>query len=246
MNEKKLTVIIPVYNGEKHLKQCLDSIIKTNYKKIITYIIDDGSTDNTKKICDFYNKKYSSVFKYYYKPNGGVSSARNYGIDKVYTEFVMFVDADDYLNFENFFEIFEKNSNYDLFLGGFTKFQTDSMKVERFECFNLKSSISAFMQNPNNWLNPPYLLSPWSKVFKTRIIKEYNIKFPINVEYGEDVIFVFNYLMKANTICCIKEAGYYYRKNNNSLSTNFKSNIFVSDMKRYSNYRRTIKKIKCQ
>lgn len=245
MNDKKLTIIIPVYNGEKDLKQCLDSIIRINYKKVIVYIIDDGSTDNTKKICDFYKKRYPSLFEYYYKTNGGVSLARNFGIDKVYTEYMMFVDSDDYLNFENFFEIFEKNSSYDFFLGGFTKFQSDNFKVEQFECFNFKGDISLFMQNPNNWLNPPYLLSPWSKIFKTKIIKDNNIKFPINIQYGEDVIFVFNYLMKINNICCIKDAGYYYRKNSNSLSKTFKSNIFESDMTRNHIYRRFVKKIKC-
>lgn len=92
----RLSIIIPVYNAEKYIKNCLDSLLRQNVGGIEILCIDDGSTDFTAKIIKTYVEKYPFI-KYYYKDNGGQSSARNYGIDKARGCYLWFVDSDDYI-----------------------------------------------------------------------------------------------------------------------------------------------------
>jgi len=95
---KKTSVIVPVYNAEKYLDKCIQSILNQDYKNIEVILIDDGSLDNSGNICDEYAKVDSRV-KVVHKKNGGVSSARNCGIDIATGEFIMFVDSDDYIEY---------------------------------------------------------------------------------------------------------------------------------------------------
>lgn len=103
----KYSIVIPVYNGEKYLSKCLDSVINQTYDDYEIIIVDDGSTDNTKKIIMSYK---NDKIKYFYKENGGVSDARNYGISKVSGEYFMFVDADDYISTDTL-KIIDKGIN---------------------------------------------------------------------------------------------------------------------------------------
>lgn len=90
----KVSVIVPVYNGEKYIKKCLNDLMNQTYKNYEVIIIDDGSTDNTSEICKLICKK-DSRFKYFYQKNSGVSAARNLGLDVLQGEYIVFVDSDD-------------------------------------------------------------------------------------------------------------------------------------------------------
>ena len=94
-----ITVIIPVYNVEKYLKECLESIINQTYKNLEIILIDDGSTDASGEICDEYSKRDNRI-RVVHKANGGLSSARNLGLDIANGEYVTFIDSDDYIDLE--------------------------------------------------------------------------------------------------------------------------------------------------
>lgn len=97
MNEALVSVIIPVYNVEQYLRRCIDSVLAQEYDNIEIILVDDGSTDNSPLICDEYNKNYANV-KAFHKENGGLSSARNYGIENAKGEYITFLDSDDYIH----------------------------------------------------------------------------------------------------------------------------------------------------
>ena len=95
---KSLSIIIPVYNNEKDLDKCLTSILNQNIDDLEIVVVNDGSTDNSEKVIKKYQEKYDNIFKYYFKENTGVADTRNYGLDKAEGKYIMFVDADDYLD----------------------------------------------------------------------------------------------------------------------------------------------------
>ena len=95
---KKLSIIIPVYNTEKHLKKCFDSIVNQNNSEIEVIVVNDGSTDDSEVIIKEYTNKYKDVFTYYKKGNTGVADTRNFGIKKATGEYIMFLDSDDYID----------------------------------------------------------------------------------------------------------------------------------------------------
>ena len=97
METALVSIIVPVYNVEKYLKKCVDSIINQTYKKIEIILIDDGSTDNSSIICDYYSKIDSRI-NVVHKKNGGLSDARNRGLDIANGEYICFIDSDDYVN----------------------------------------------------------------------------------------------------------------------------------------------------
>lgn len=95
--EGLVSIVIPVYNAEDYLRRCLDSILEQSYRDIEIILVNDGSKDDSSEVCKYYQNLDSRI-KYFYKENGGASSARNYGIDKARGEFITFVDADDWLS----------------------------------------------------------------------------------------------------------------------------------------------------
>ena len=110
--EPLISVIVPVYNVEQYLNKCVDSIINQTYKNIEILLIDDGSTDSSGFICDNYSKMYDNV-KTYHKKNGGLSSARNYGIEKASGDLIGFVDSDDYIHKEMYERLYSLLSEDD-------------------------------------------------------------------------------------------------------------------------------------
>ena len=111
----KISVIVPVYNTEKYIKKCLDSLINQTMKNIEIIVVNDGSNDHSEEIIKDYENKYPEMVKYYKKENGGLSSARNYGLEKAKGEYIAFVDSDDYIDKELFSKLDEYiDKNIDL------------------------------------------------------------------------------------------------------------------------------------
>ena len=124
-----ISVIVPVYNVEKYLRQCLTSLVNQTYKNIEVVMVDDGSKDSSGLICDEYAINYQN-FSVVHKKNAGLGMARNTGLDNIKGKYVFFLDSDDYID-NNFIEVLYKNllkSKVDMCMGGFKKF-TDSDKV---------------------------------------------------------------------------------------------------------------------
>lgn len=234
-----ISIIIPAYNAEMYLEKCVNSILNNNIRDFELIIIDDGSTDNTSTICKSIAKMDSRV-RFYSKKNGGVSSARNYGIKKAKGELLIFIDADDFIDKCFLQELLTGIGNADFLCAGFSIFESEHQsQIFRYTNVKFDGSLREYADRLQEWLNPPYLLSPWSKVFRKEIIDKYDLRFCEDMSYGEDVVFVFDYLLKVTSVKCIESSGYYYRKSVNSLSKGYRPEILHSDMiglKRIENF----------
>lgn len=204
------TIIIPVYNAEKTIQQCIDSILVQNNRDFELIIINDGSTDNSGKICENKAQKDSRI-KVFHKPNGGVSSARNLGLEQAKGEWITFIDADDYI--EQDFLPNCNNSKADLIIQNWEYIgdsdTTDNIEKEFIKIENKKKFL-------DKHLHKDIFRCPWGKFYKLNIIKNNSIKFDIKYKIGEDTLFVLDYLYNCNTIEVINSSFYKYRINDNT------------------------------
>lgn len=187
---KKVSIIVPVYNVEKYLRRCLDSLVSQTLEDIEIIVVNDGSPDNCQIIIDEYSKKFSNKIRAFIKENGGQGSARNFGIDKSNSEFIAFVDSDDFIE-SNMYEILyneAKKKNLDIVVSdNYVYYEKNGKKISN--CFYDKSI--------------PFFSEPavWNKIIKSNIIKDNKIYFRENKWY-EDLDFSF----KLNTLT--KTIGY--------------------------------------
>ena len=131
MKETLLSIIIPMYNLEQYISYCLDSIVSQANENVEIILIDDGSKDKTRKICDNYCKKYNYI-KYLYQENAGVSVARNNGLKKAIGEYILFVDGDDWIINDSIPQIINKiknNREVDIIAGDFVKAKNNKIKI---------------------------------------------------------------------------------------------------------------------
>lgn len=209
-----LSVIIPVYNVEKYLKKCISSVQNQTYKNLEIILVDDGSKDNSATICDDFAKRDNRV-KVIHKANGGVSSARNAGLDVACGEYVMFVDADDWIPY-NSVELLIKGQSEkksDFVMGA-----AEAVGVFKKEYYGKNGTTYIDFNNEKELLNFTEViktqLGPWAKLFKKSIIDKYNLRFLIGVAYGEDRIFNWEYLLHCNNALIINNIVYYYSQLN--------------------------------
>lgn len=198
----RLSVIVPVYNMELYIEKCINSIIKsdTNNYDFEIICINDGSSDSSLKILNRFKENNNRKIKIINIENSGVSNARNIGISEAKGDYITFVDSDDWVEesfLDDIFYNLEKNINTDLFIFN-TKFVSD-------KCFDKKEKITDTVFNTEN--------HACCKVFKKDIIFKENIKFPINIKLGEDMVFTFKYIFNANRIKYIDKTLYFYRLN---------------------------------
>lgn len=207
----KISIIVPIYNAEKYLTECIRSIIGQTYQDWELILVDDGSEDSSAMICRDFSLQDHRIH-YIHKENGGVSSARNEGIKRVSGEFIAFVDSDDFIE-PNMIELLMNNREADFSMCGYQLYDEATQTVTRqYVCKSLDGNIQDLAKNIRNYLSPPFLLGPCFKLFRRSIIEQYNIKFPLDLSYGEDAIFVFEYLQHCGKINIISYVGYTYRK----------------------------------
>lgn len=210
-----ISVIIPIYNIEKYLGECLDSIIKQSYIPDEVILIDDGSTDNSGEICNNYVNKYS-CFKVIHRKNRGVSSARNLGINIAKGDYILFVDGDDILSpyyIEKLLKGIQQSDN-DLAICGFSKNKADII----FEDINLDQSytstaVDMIIELISGNKCDGYL---WNKIWKKCIIDKYNIEFDEDLKIFEDLKFCYDYFKYCKNILVLESVLYYYRQRDNS------------------------------
>ena len=223
--KSKISVVVPVYNTQKYLKRSLDSLVNQNRTDYEIVIVDDGSSDNSLQICSEYAQKYDFI-KIYSKENGGVSSARNYGIDKARGEYICFVDSDDSVS-ENYLSLLYKNiQNADISIGSYQIVRESEnipfLAVDK--SFNLKQ----FKENFLITFSSLYMNSPCNKMFKKEIIKNNNLFFPVGVNMGEDSVFVVSYLACCEKINCFSDIIYnYYQVLRNSKEEYLKDRVIM-------------------
>lgn len=216
----KFSIIIPIYNAEKYLERCINSILNQTYSNIEILLINDGSQDQSLEICSRY-KNHSNI-RIINKKNGGVSSARNTGLKEASGDYITFLDADDYIA-NNTFEIIEYiliNNNIDVLKYGYyktfnkikTKYKFNVTVNEVIEDKNFKEKILPYLFNTNDFGNV------WNLVIKSNIAKQ--IKFDENKKYAEDRKYSFDILMNSKNIYVLDLPLYYYVININSAMNN--------------------------
>lgn len=214
-----VSIIIPVYNCEAYIADCLDSILNQSYKKIEVIIVDDGSTDSTKFILENY-KKISNI-KLIFQENTGVSSARNLGIKLSSGKYICFVDGDDFID-ENYIKrLVEEvdDSNLQLPIVGIQEFS--EVNNDKKHIVNFEDRLFDFNHDADIFYRSNYLMllySPCNKLYYKKILDKYNIRFLVDLNYAEDFLFNLEYIGKVKNFKFIGEALYYYRRNFNSVT----------------------------
>lgn len=203
MKHPLVTVIIPVYNSEKTLRKCIDSILYQSFKDFELILVDDGSSDLSPVICNDYAAKDSRV-KVFRKINGGVSSARNLGLDHAQGQWITFVDSDDYIT-KGFFDGIEK-ADKDLLIVPYIWSQKGLYSLDkRLSNIELvaKENLRQFL---NNYLTTAILRGPCAKFYKRELLKD--IRFDESMKVAEDILFVHRYLLECEQILCMHKGEY--------------------------------------
>ena len=201
----KISVIVPVYNAEKTLHRCVDSILAQTFTNFELILINDGSIDNSGKICEEYAQKDSRIIVIH-KENGGVSSARNKGIDAAKGEWITFVDSDDYIS-KTYLSDFPKNRENDLEICGMESFNGQIFTSIQPDIRYIAKDIIEYYENLFNYRANT---SVWAKIIKRSIIIDNNIRFDVNIRLAEDTLFMIDLLYYVSSIQIIKQVNYYY------------------------------------
>ena len=212
-----VSVIVPVYNAEKHLYRCIDSLLSQSFTDFELILVDDGSPDNCPAICDEYAAKDPRVVVIH-KKNGGVSSARNAGLDIANGKYITFCDSDDYVSDAYLEELLPEDC--ELSICAFKLVDENSIATIYEEQF-ISGTFPVNSTNVGYWFDQGYLYSVWRCMFHNRIIRSNNIHFDLNTFRGEDTIFVLSYLEHCNSVKFCSDAMYYYvRYGSGTLTTN--------------------------
>lgn len=200
--DAKISVIVPVYNAEKTLKRCVDALLKQTYQNIEIILVDDGSKDRSLEICQQYAEQDNRV-KVIHKPNGGVSSARNAGLDVADGEFIMFCDSDDWAEPEWCEELI---SHYEPGCLVMCQYYVEQAP-ETLELDGLKvNTVTRFAQSDFYNLKMDGVFVPWNKIYLRAVVEENALRFDEKLTNGEDMLFNAEYLR------CILDGIIFYPK----------------------------------
>lgn len=217
--QELISVIVPVYNGEKVIEKCIDSLLKQTYQEMEIILVNDGSIDNTDSICSSYSRKNDCI-KYFFQKNQGPGAARNRGLKEAKGEYLAFVDADDCIS-PYYLEILYDN---------IVKYDADISTCSYRKIYeNEKSSEMGMDKKANRILSQEEALKslfyrkemmgyPFLKLFRRTILEK--TEFPENIKLGEDFIFVYKIFSKCNKIVYSPNSLYFYYQNSSSITKN--------------------------
>lgn len=217
MEEKILlfSLIVPLYNVEKYLKRCIESLINQTYDNIEILLIDDGSTDNSLNICSNYSKVDNRI-KVFHKENGGLSDARNYGIDRAKGDYVIFIDSDDYIDTdtcEKFLPYCKENC--DIIIGNaYVQNKTE----EKIKNYYINKVITGKEFLLEGYKNSAISMAAWLYIYKRTFLIENHFKFKYGI-YHEDEEFTPRTLMFAEKVRTTGEFFYHYDVRDDSITT---------------------------
>lgn len=212
-----ISIIVPVYNVEKYLPQCINSLINQTYKNLEIILVDDGSLDDSGKICDEFSKRDSRIIVIH-KQNNGLSSARNAGLEIARGDYIGFVDSDDWLD-ENMYEILFKlikDNDSDISCCRFFKTANSDEKIPAVDNETIQSFTN--IEGLNNFYTDLYVQTvvAWNKLYKRNLFN--NVVYPVG-KIHEDEGTTYKLFYKANKITYINRPLYYYRSTPNSITT---------------------------
>ena len=216
-NKYLVSIIIPVYNAERYLEDCIESILKQTYKNYEVLLIDDGSKDNSGNICDRYSNSNNNI-TVIHTENRGPSHARNTGILHAKGEWICFVDSDDTVT-EHWLESYMKYADADLLIQGlYVKSAKTSKNLNinaEYKLGKERDSLINKLSKLHGLLNFPF------KCFRSSIIQKNKILFKEGMSLGEDYVFVITFMKYSESIRCIPCCNYIYNQFNSTLSVRF-------------------------
>lgn len=227
-----ISIIIPIFNAEKYLRKCLDSVVSQTLRNIEIILVDDGSPDNSGKICEEYAKKDKRI-RAIHQQNQGVSIARQIGLDNATGEYIIHVDADDWIESFAMECLYEKAKieHADMVISDYWVENSTQNSVLTKQSFENQTSHQIMLR----MINQELFGSCWNKLIKKSVIDKYHIKFqPPHITYCEDLLFNSRLLSHDIRVSHLNKAIYHYCTYNqqnlsNSLSTNrLDSRIFVN------------------
>lgn len=231
----KISVIVPVYNVEKYLRRCIDSIISQSYKNLQIILVDDGSTDNSGNICDDFATRDSRIVVIH-KENGGLGFARNSGLDVATGKYVTFIDGDDSIESNHINNLYRnlQESGSDTCIGGHTRICKEKHMPKKNVCSGktytgneIKDEILVRMVGAKPDGSDYIEMSACMVLFSLSLIKENSIRFHSEREFiSEDLIFDFDYYPKAQRVTVCNDVGYNYYDNAGSLTTKYNPKRF--------------------
>lgn len=221
----QISVIVPIYNTEKWLRRCLESILAQTFTDFELLLIDDGSTDSSGAICDKYAEKDSRI-RIFHKPNGGVSSARNLGLDNARGEWITFVDSDDWIG-SSYIENLINQPGKDFHLSLFWIEHSDNSS-------NASAGRAIYNQELTQQQSIDQLTSRlWnicSNLYRKDIITYSNLRFKEGLSMGEDTFFNYGYLAHSKSISICRNFDYHYHQDNQDSLSRKKHTIDEIDM----------------
>ncbi len=207
----KISIIVPIYNVEKYLRRCLDSIVNQTLKDIECLLINDGSPDQSQKIIDEYVSKYPNLFKSYIKENGGLSDARNFGLDYAIGEYITFVDSDDWIEptmYEKMYELAIREKSDLVVCDFFMEWESTGHR-----------QYTHGLRNQSTDDFKSFLISPaaaWNKLYKSDLFLKTNIRYPRGLWY-EDLATTAKLIPFCKKISYVNEAFVHYIQRDGSI-----------------------------
>lgn len=234
----KVTIIVPVYNVEKYLDRCMQSLINQTLKDIEIVLVDDGSPDNCPRLCDEYANRDSRI-KVVHKKNGGLGMACNSGLEVATGEYVAFCDSDDWVELYAYDEMYKaaKENNADAVYSGIQRINdqgvvTPMNQAADLEVYSGQQMVHTFMMDmvasePGVSIERRIQMSAKTVLYSNNIIKEHGVLFVSEREYmSEDLIFNLDFLRHANSIVNLPKTYYYYYDNLSSLTSQIRTDRF--------------------
>ena len=222
------SIVVPVYNVKEYMEECMDSLVTQTYKAYEIILVDDGSTDGSAELCDMYAEKFSCV-KAFHKINGGLSDARNYGIDRVSGDYMIFVDSDDYIDTNTLQTYFNTCLEYDypdlLIDQSNYAFCDGVIRSDNYydhKTFGMKSGKDAFMTLSSG--GP--LWSPCAKCYKVDYWRKESFQFTKGI-YAEDLDLIYKVIYLADSVVMTPRMYYYREKREGSISNTINKKKFM-------------------
>lgn len=216
IEQPQISIIVPAYNAEKTIKRCIESICALNYQNKEVIVVNDGSIDGTLGILNNLAQKFKHLF-IIDKQNGGVSSARNVGLDKATGEFVIFIDSDDYVD-SNLLDNYDVNCSVDMQIQGYKVADNNGNvknRVELGECvYNNMAQLLYEIERQTS----SYIRQPWNKLYKRGIIERHNLRFCESMPIAEDFLFNLCYIEKCKNVKLVTGSSYNYIIENSTLT----------------------------
>lgn len=242
----KVSIILPIYNVEKYLKRCMDSLLNQTLKDIEIVMVDDESPDNCPQLCEEYQSKYPNI-KVVHKKNGGLGMARNSGLEVCEGEYVAFIDSDDFVDVHMFEDLYDyaHQNGLDACFCGYNNYKDEQHVRERkekddYEICDGRNAVDAVLMDmvgaePSFHSDVRILSSMWKGIYSLDVIRKNKLQFVSEREFiAEDIMFHIDFLPHAHKVGFVPGCYYYYCDNGTSLTRSYRSDRFEKELYQYA------------